>query len=336
MVQERSATGRWWLMLPLLLFCAALIEPAQAANLEKVSIRMDWVINGYHAPFFVGVEKGFYKDEGLDVTVEPGNGSSVVAQAIGNGNGTFGYVDGGTMMTLVSKGLHVKAVMGIVQKSPLSVVYNAKRGINKPKDLEGKKIGASNGEAPLIMLPAFLKATGVDESKITIVNTSPASKEAILLNGQVDGDVEFDFVVIPPLEAHGMSVKAFDYADYGVNVPGTSIIARDDYLASHPDVVRRFLRATAKAYDWTVQHPEQAIDILIAANPDKKIPKDIALKVLELSLKDLHTKATQGKPVGVMSAEDWKHGEELLVKYQGIKPLGDPSHYMTNAFLESK
>ena len=157
----------------------ALAAQAKAEELTKVSIRMDWVLNGYHAPFFVGVKNGYYQSEGLDVTVQPGNGSGVVAQAVGNGNGTFGYVDGGTMINLVSKGLDVKAVMGILQTSPLAVVYNVSTGIKEPKDLEGKKIGVTNGEAPLILLPAFFKAAGVDPAKVTLVNASAASKEAI-------------------------------------------------------------------------------------------------------------------------------------------------------------
>jgi NitT/TauT family transport system substrate-binding protein len=326
----------WCLVLAFFLASVVLTAPSKAAELTKVSIRMDWVLNGYHSPFFVGVTNGYYREEGLDVTVQPGNGSGVVAQAVANGNGTFGFVDGGTMMNLISKGLEVRAVMGILQQSPLAVVYNTTRGIAEPKDLEGKKVGVTNGEAPLILLPAFFKAAHVDSSKVNLVNASAATKEAIMVSGQVDAETEFNFVGIPPLEAQGMKVGAFKFADSGVNVPGNCIIAPTSFIASNPDVVRRFVRATQKAYQWTLAHPSEAIDILIADSPNDKIVKPIALRVLNLSLELLHSKATENLPIGVMSPEDWKHGEDLLVEYQGITKLGDPSRYMTDAFLETK
>src|ERR1700740_3753253 len=139
---------------------------AGAADLQKVSVRMDWVAGAYHAAFYAGVKNGFFKEQGLDVTVEPGNGSANVAQAIGHGNGEFAAVDGGTMMQLVAKGLPVKAVMGWFQRNPNAVIYSERSGIKKPKDLEGKTLALTNGDAPSALLPAFAKATGLDLSKV--------------------------------------------------------------------------------------------------------------------------------------------------------------------------
>src|SRR5262252_4482258 len=116
------------------------IADAPAQSPQKVSLRLDWVISGYHAPYFAGIKNGYYKDEGLDVTIEPGNGSANVAQAIGNGNGEFATVDGGAMMQLVAKGLPVRSVMGLYQRNPIGVIYNVKSGVTKPRDLEGKTL----------------------------------------------------------------------------------------------------------------------------------------------------------------------------------------------------
>src|ERR1700740_3099901 len=137
-----------------------------AEDLQKVSVRMDWVVSAYHAPFYAGVKNGFFKEQGLDVTVQPGNGSANVAQAIGHGNGEFASVDGGTMMQLVAKGLPLQAVMGWFQRNPNAVIYSERSGIKKPKDLEGKTLALTNGDAPSALLPAFAKATGLDLSKV--------------------------------------------------------------------------------------------------------------------------------------------------------------------------
>jgi NitT/TauT family transport system substrate-binding protein len=198
-----------------LLMCG--IAAAGAPGAQKVSLRLDWVISGYHAPYFVGLKNGYYKDEGLDVTIEPGNGSANVAQAIGNGNGEFATVDGGAMMQLVAKGLPVKSVMGLYQRNPIGVIYNAKSGITTPKDLEGKTLVITNGDAPAALLPAFMAATGVDLKKVNVVSTDPASKNAAVISGRGDAVVTFSFQAVPIIEAAGVAVKTFDYADYGVS-----------------------------------------------------------------------------------------------------------------------
>lgn len=334
MLLKNRVTRKWTIIAALSVAIAGMGGTAHAEDLEKVSVRMDWVISGYHAPFFVGVANGYYREEGLDVAVEPGNGSGVVAQAIGNGNGTFAAVDGGTMMNLVSKGLPVKAIMGILQRSPLSVVYNMESGIKSPKDLEGKKLGVTNGEAPLILLPAFLKASNVDQSKVQLINADAASKDVIMVAGQVDAELNFNFLAIPPLEEHGLKVGTLNYADHGINVPGLSLIARTDYLKSNPDLVKRFVRATVKAYEWSMDHPEEAIDILIAANPGDKLPKASALRTLVLSFGLLHSDATKDKPIGVMADEDWARAEQLLVDYADMEKTDSVSNYFTNEFVQ--
>jgi NitT/TauT family transport system substrate-binding protein len=334
MLSKNWRACKWTIAAAFLAAIAGTAGAAHAKDLQKVSVRMDWVISGYHAAFFVGVENGYYREEGLEVTVEPGNGSGVVAQAIGNGNGTFAAVDGGTMMNLASKGLPVKAVMGILQRSPLAVVYNMESGIREPKDLEGKKLGVTNGEAPLILLPAFLKASNVDQSKVQLINADAASKDVIMVAGQVDAELNFNFLAIPPLEEHGLKVGTLNYADHGINVPGLSLIARTDFIESDPDVVKGFVRATVKAYEWTMAHPEEAIDILIAANPGDKLPRASSLRTLVLSFDLLHSDATKGEPIGVMAEEDWAHAEDLLVEYTGMEKMDSPDRYFTNEFVQ--
>lgn len=330
---------QWRLWGPVALALCSLAMPLGSANAqapEEVSVRMDWVFSGYHAPFFVGVENGYYADEGLNVTVEPGSGSGTVAQAIGAGNGDFAAVDGGTTMNLVSKGLPVKVVMGILQRSPLSVVYRTDSGISEPKDLEGKTIGVTNGEAPLILLPAFLEATGVDQSRVSLINADAASKDAIMLAGQVDAVLNFNFLAIPPLEDAGLEVGTLNYADHGINVPGLSLIASKEFISKNPETVERFVRATVRAYEWSMAHPKEAIDILVESTPGQKIREETALRVLTLSFDLLHTDRTKGKPLGVMAPEDWREAEDLLVKYQDLNRVESVDEYFTNEFVPAE
>lgn len=308
----------------------------KAQDSKKVMVRMDWVISAYHAPFFVGVKNGYYKEQGLDVTVQPGNGSGNVAQTIGNGNGDFATVDGGTMMQLVAKGLPVKAVMGWFQRSPIGIIYNVKSGIRKPKDIEGKTLVLTNGDAPSALLPAFAKATGIEISKVSIVSTDPSSKNAVVISGKADAVVTFSFLAVPILEAAGLKVGTLDYANYGVNVPGLVVIANIKYLEENPGTVTKFVRATRKAIQWTTEHPQKAIDILVEMNPNQKILTKTAVPILKASFNLLHTKKTADKPVGVMAREDWAKAEDILAEYVGLKKGQSPDRYFTNEFVSAK
>jgi NitT/TauT family transport system substrate-binding protein len=308
------------------------VSVAGAAEMQKVTVRMDWVVSAYHAPFYAGVKNGFFKDQGLDVTVQPGNGSANVAQAIGHGNGEFASVDGGTMMQLVAKGLPVKCVMGYFQRNPNGVIYADKSGIKKPTDLEGKTLALSNGDAPSALLPAFAKATGLDLSKVNVVNTSPAAKNASVISGKADADVTYAFQGVPIIRAGGVPAHSFDYADYGVNVPGLCVIARVDYIKQHPDIVKKFVAGTQKAIGWAKDHPQQSIDILTEMNQNTDVDAKTALPILVAGFKLLHTKNTQDKPIGVMARQDWADAEQLLAKYVGLQKADSPDEYFTNEF----
>jgi NitT/TauT family transport system substrate-binding protein len=309
---------------------------ASAEDLQRVSVRMDWVTGAYHAPFYAGVKNGFFREQGLDVTVQPGNGSANVAQAIGNGNGEFAAVDGGTMMQLVAKGLPVEAVMSWFQRNPNGVIYSERSGIKKPRDLEGKTLALTNGDAPSALLPAFAKATGLDLSKVNIVNTSAAAKNAAVISGNADADVTFAFQGVPIIRAAGVPADSLDYADYGVNVPGLCIITRLDYAKEHPDIVKKFVAGARKAIAWSTDHAQQSIDILVEMNQNQEVDTKTALPILEASFKLLHTKNTQDKPIGVMSRQDWSEAENLLAQYVDLKKADSPDRYFTNEFVTAQ
>ncbi len=321
------------LALAAVLFITCGVAAARAQNAQRVSLRLDWVTSGYHAPYFVGIKNGYYKEQGLEVAIEPGNGSANVAQAIGNGNGDFATVDGGAMMQLVAKGLPVRSVMGLYQRNPIGVIYNVKSGITKPKDIEGKTLVITNGDAPAALLPAFTAATGVDLRKVNVVSTDPASKNAAVISGRGDAVVTFSFQAVPIIEAAGVAVRTFDYADYGLTVPGITLVARPEYLDKNPETVKRLTRAIRKAFEWTRDNPEKAVDILGEMNPGQKILMGTALPVLKGSFALLHSKNTAGQPIGVMAREDWVLAEEVLVKYVAMQKTDSPDRYFTNAFV---
>jgi NitT/TauT family transport system substrate-binding protein len=194
-------------------------------------------------------------------------------------------------------------------------------------------LALSNGDAPSALLPAFAKATDLDLSKVNIINTTPAAKNATVISGKADADVTFAFQGVPIIRAGGVPANSFDYADYGVNVPGLCVIARVDYIKQHPDIVKSFVAGAQKAIGWSKDHPQQSIDILTEMNQNTDVDTKTALPILVAWFKLLHTKNTQDKPIGVMGRQDWADAEKLLAQYVGLEKADNPDKYFTNEFI---
>src|SRR5580658_6209068 len=165
------------------LAAGALAVPAAAmrvraqGSLKPVSLTLDWIYQGPNAGFMVALDKGYYRDAGLDVAMTPGKGSVSTAQLIASKASQIGFA--------VAKGMALKCVGGIYRRNPCGVMVLSDSDIKTPKDLEGKSIGITAGSAQFQQWPAFCKGAGVDASKVEVVNVDPAGVSAALISGKV-------------------------------------------------------------------------------------------------------------------------------------------------------
>lgn len=307
-----------------------------ARPLRKASLRLDFILAGYHAPYYLALERGFYKQAGIDLTIGQGQGSVTTAEVVANGSDTFGLVDGGAMMPLVAKGLKIRMVMGLFQKNATAIVSLAKEHIRTPQDLVGKRIAFYPGGSGPVLLKAFLAATHVPASEVHLVSATPQDGHALVQSGKVDGLLGYNYIDVPQFEAAGYPVTALNFFDYGIEVPEHGIVVSDRTLKQHPALVRAFVQATTRGFAAAIRDPQAALAALYAANPGTPLNHKAALQELTESLKLLHTQNTIGRPIGWMSAIDWTNGQNLLAKYGIIQhPEARISTYFSNAFLPS-
>ena len=142
---------------------------------DKVTLTLNWVPYGEHAPFYYGKEKGFYDDEGIDLEIKPGNGSATVIKQVAQNQTTFGWADTPPLLSGVGSGMPVKSVGVFLQKGPSSIESLADTKITKPADLKGKTVGGTPGDALYAVFPAWLKANGLSEKDVKVVNMDPAN-----------------------------------------------------------------------------------------------------------------------------------------------------------------
>jgi NitT/TauT family transport system substrate-binding protein len=270
------------------LLAAALVKGSAGAQ-TSVKFTLDWKFEGPAAPFLVAVDRGYFTAEKLDVTIEPGNGSLEPINRVASGAYDIGFGDINTLIKFRDQkpGAPIKAVFMVYNKPPSAIVARKSRGITTPKDLEGKKLGAPAGDAAFAEWPIFVQTTGIDASKVMIVNVGFAVREPILADGQVDAITGFSFSSYFTLKDRGVPVDdivVMLMGDYGLKLYSNAIIVNAKFAAENPDAVRGFLRAYLKGLKDTVASPTRAIESVLRRN--EVAQKEVELERLRMAIRD--------------------------------------------------
>jgi NitT/TauT family transport system substrate-binding protein len=318
-------------MIRTIVLLLAMLLAAPASAEDAVSFRLNWYMGGAHAPFFLGKERGFYHDAGIDLTINEGRGSANTAQVVAAGTDTFGLADSSSVMRLVSKDAPIRTVMSLLNTSSFGVISLEETGIRVPKDLEGKKLAITAGDALTQLFPAFAGFNKLDTGKITLVQIDPAGKVVALLEKRVDailGGLDDQYFLV---KQKGFSPAGLSFAKNGANTVGLTILSQDATIASKPDLVRRFIAATQKSWAAAQKDPDAAINALLKAKPG--LDFESQKNQLVADLPNLYSPATEGKPIGWGALSDWESTERLLKQYGNLETDKPASAFFTNDYL---
>ena len=230
------------------LFAGLLMVSATYAADTSIKFSLDFKFEGPSAPFVVPLDKGYYKAEGLDVTIDSAAGSVEPINRVAAGTYDMGFADVNSLMKFrdANPAMPIKAVFMVYNRPPFAIVGRKSRGVSAPKDLEGKKLGAPAPDGAYAQWPIFVEANKIDASKVTIENVGFPVREPMLAAGQVDAITGFSFSSFINLKDKGVAVDDITVllmADYGVNLYGNAIIVNPKFAAEHPEAVKGFLRA---------------------------------------------------------------------------------------------
>jgi NitT/TauT family transport system substrate-binding protein len=314
---------------------AGLAAPAMAQTKEKVVLMLNWYTYSEHAPFYLGKEKGFFDAEGIDLEIQEGRGSGVTVQAVAAGSATFGYVDVPTMIRAAAKGAPVKAVGVALQTSAMSVMGFSDKNIKTPKDIIGKTVAITPGDSMVQIWPLFLKKTGLQESQFKTVAGDAQTKLNAVINGQAD--LLLGYVMdqnIKLQDATQKPVTPIRFADYGVNMISSGVIANKDTLGSKADMVKRFMRAATKSLEEAEKNPEAAVAATLKAQPKSGQP-DTMLTGVKLTTALYHTDETKSLRPFRVSMKNVNESLDLLVQYGGLDAAvrGKPEDWVTLEYL---
>ena len=244
---------------------------AHSAELTPANIRMDFIIGGKHAPWYVALEKGFYAKRGLTVTIQSSTGSADTVRTIGSGGADFGFADIATMMVAKSRGAPVQAAaqFGYVGAT---IMWRDEGIIKGIKDLEGKSLAISPGQAQWFLMPAYARVNKIDFKAIKIQETAPPIQPAALATKKADFIIMFrasnDEVAEMAAFKVGVKLKRVFMKDTGLDIYGTSLIVKDDDIKKRPEFVRAYVEGTLEGLRYARDNQEEALKILLKHKPE--------------------------------------------------------------------
>lgn len=305
-----------------LLLALSLVPPLYAQNkpLTKVTFSLDFIPLGRFAPWYAALAEGYFKDEGLDVTIIPGQGTAQVIQAVESGTANIGLIDVPSLILARSNGSTIKMVAVNYQKAPYAI-FSLSTGANvtQPKQMEGLTLGSGTGSFTPKIFKGFMAQKGLDPNKLNIANIAPPARASALLSKQVPA-IEFFIMSKPGLEAGaktaGAQLRTLLPSDEGLNLYSNGIAATEDYLTKNTDVVKRFVRAALKGWKFTIDNPRKAAEDEIKYVPSLHL--DGILAEIPIVLDLAVTPEVKSKGLGYFDPAKMKAALDFAVKYIGI------------------
>ncbi|MBI2881662.1 MAG: ABC transporter substrate-binding protein [Candidatus Tectomicrobia bacterium] len=296
-------------LFPALLVAAAVLGflPRAAVGLDTATYSTGWVPLPRDMGFFVARDKGWYRAAGLDIKLIRGYGGGAVAKDLAAGTIEFGHADPRSVILIRSQGGDLRTI-GVIHAESVFTIFALKgSGIAKPKDLEGRTVGAAPGEAAFVNLPVLAAVNRVDFAKIRHVPLQPPASIPSLVAGKVDAITLFTIslpIVQQVAAKQGKEVVSIPYSEHGLDIYSIGVATRDRVIREKRSLVQRFIQDSMKGTAWAVEHSDEALEIF-----HKSVPaagREVSREGWKITVKHLLTPEAKEHGIGYMTREKWE------------------------------
>jgi NitT/TauT family transport system substrate-binding protein len=305
--------------LAVLLLVSATGWPEAQAPPKKIVFVTNYVFLGRHAPFFVGLEKGFYLEAGFDIRISPSTGSGFVISALEGGQADYGIAETAPVVQAVAKGARVKAFGVFMDESTSGLASLSPHP--RPESIAGKTIAASVTDSARVILPIVYHLAGLDPGDLRWQAADPSIYFPLLLQGRaelVTASLDSDVPTLRRVtEPRGQSVHFSSFAEWGYDVFGYFLVARAEHISARPEEVRAFAAATARAVRYAIDHPEEAAEILVKHNPT--LDRELMLTQWRHSIPAIDTRYVREHGYARATRERIERSIELVTKAFGLE-----------------
>ena len=313
----------------------------QAGAQTKLKFVLNWKYQGPQGWFFVAEDKGYYKAEGLDVTIDQGDGSAAAVPKVASGTYDIGFGDINALIEFAAKKPQEAplAVYVMYNRPPFTVAVKTDSPIKTPKDFEGRTLGGAANDGALKLFPALAKIAKFDASKVNITTLAPNLREQMLMRGQVDGIFGYVNTILFSAKLMGVDpgkeMRWINYGDYGMDLYSNAIIVSRKLVNENPQAVRGFLRAMNKGLVDSLKDPKASVEAVLKREP--LIQLNVELERFDATIKEEmnHPEIAQ---IGLGDIDDarMKKGIDILVDANQLPRTPAVSEIFVRDFLPPK
>lgn len=264
------------------------IMPSVTLAQNAVKVSLQGRFDGATAPFFVAQDRGFYAAEGLQVSIDPGTTGIDSIANVASGRVDIALADINALIRYRDQppASDIKAIFVVYNKPTYAIIGRKSRGVNEPKDLEGKTLAAPATDNAAEQWTLFAKLNGIDTAKVRVENVAPPVREPMLASGQVDalaGSAAASYIDLKDRGVPIDDIVVLPMSDYGLDLFGASLVADAKFLAEKPEVAKAFLRAFTRGLKATIRDPARAVAESVL-NRHEQANKDEELERLRMVL----------------------------------------------------
>jgi NitT/TauT family transport system substrate-binding protein len=311
--------------------CATQEVVPSEPQLDSVTLQLQWVTQAQFAGYYVALDKGFYEEEGIDITIKPGGPDILPVDSIVSGTADFGTGLLADVIVAIQKGTPLVSIGQIQQSNGLLLIAKATSGISEPQDFLGKQVGVWLGSWQA-QFDALVAKEGIKPEDFTLVSQGFSMDS--FLNDELDVASAMIYNEYHVVLESGMSpdeINIIDYADYGLDFPGDVLMTSKRLTEENPDLVTRMVRASIRGWQYAVENPEETVDIVL-----KYDKPGIQTREHQLSMMNEITKLVQVtvRPIGFSDRADVRRTIDTLFSYGIIEETLEPEQVFTNEFWE--
>jgi NitT/TauT family transport system substrate-binding protein len=295
------------------------VAQAQAPKkMTDITFSLDFIVLGRHAPFYVAIDKGYFKEEGLNVNIIPAKGTAQGIQNVESGLAQIGFIDVASLVVARAEGSTVKVVSVIYQKAPFCF-FSLDPGANvrSIKDFEGLKVGSHSGSHISNIAKAMMRNANLDPNKLTVESIEPSARIAMLATRKIPA-IDFFIITKPAMEraVKDGKVVTFLFADHGLDLYSNGIGAKESFLKENPEAVKGFVRAALKGYQYALKNPREAAEII--QKSAKALNNDITVEELKIVEDLVVTPDVKKNGLGSFTVERMRTSVNWMVENGGF------------------
>ena len=304
-------------------------------GLTPVTLQLKWVPQAQFAGYYVALEKGYYEEEGLEITIAPGGPDIVPEQQVANGTADIGVDWVASLLPNIEQGMPLVQIAQIYQESGLLLVSKKDAGISSPKDLEGKKVGNWMGGNEFELLALFDKYGLDPNSDLSL------EKQAFTMDQFIAGELDAasamtynEYHVVLESGVSASDLNVIDMNDEGVAMLEDNLFANKEWLEANKETAAKFLSASIKGWKDAIEDPEGAVDIIMAESEEGSSTREHQLTMMEEVAKLIVPEGFDADDIGKTNPDMFQQTADIAHKFGVIKEKANVDEAFTNEIFE--